>query len=160
KVLAWIEAQRRGPMAGRDAYVHDATFETTMVGFQGPESERLLQEVVDVPLAHLRYYAVTHGNASGHPSLLARTGYTGEDGFELIVSSEVGTAVWDALLQPRGGVEPVAAGLGARDTLRLEAGMPLYGHEIDESTNPFEAGLGRVVKLAKGEFAGRPMLAE
>jgi len=158
KILAWIEEQQAGPLAALNAYIDDATFETAMIGFQGPQSERLLQEVVDVPLEHLRYYAVVHGNAAGHPALIARTGYTGEDGFELIVSAEAGPAIWDTLLEPRGGIQPMAAGLGARDTLRLEAGMPLYGHEIDENANPYEAGLGRVVKLAKGDFAGSEAL--
>jgi aminomethyltransferase len=92
--------------------------------------------------------------------LIARTGYTGEDGFEVIVSAEDGPGVWDTLLAERGGVQPMACGLGARDTLRLEAGMPLYGHEIDETTNPYEAGLGRVVKLAKGDLAAGTALAE
>src|SRR4051812_38512283 len=160
KILAWIAEQQAGPLAGADATIHDATFETAMIGFQGPESERLLQELVDVPLAGLRYYAAVSGTAAGHPALIARTGYTGEDGFELIVSAEDGPLIWDTLLEERGGVQPVAAGLGARDTLRLEAGMPLYGHEIDEGTNPFEAGLGRVVKLAKGDLAGGKALAE
>jgi aminomethyltransferase len=158
KILDWIDRQRHGPLDGLDATVHDATFETTMIGFQGPESERLLQQLVDVPLGELRYYASVSGTVAGRPGLIARTGYTGEDGFELIVSAADGPATWDTLLEERGAVTPIACGLGARDTLRLEAGMPLYGHEIDESTNPFEAGLGRVVKLAKGDLAGRAAL--
>lgn len=159
KILAWIDEQCNGPLAGLDATIHDATFETAMIGFQGPESERLLQELVDVPLGTLRYYASAKGTVVGVPALIARTGYTGEDGFEVIVSAEAGPDVWDTLLEPRGGVTPVAAALGARDTLRLEAGMPLYGHEIDEQANPYEAGLDRVVKLDKGEFAGSKALA-
>jgi aminomethyltransferase len=160
KILDWIEQQREGALVDLDATVYDATLESAMIGFQGPESERLLQELVDVPLTTLRYYASLQGTVAGYQALIARTGYTGEDGFELIVSAEVGPALWDTLLEPRAGVQPVAAGLGARDTLRLEAGMPLYGHEIDEDANPFEAGLGRVVKLAKGEFGGSAALAE
>src|SRR5215218_2124509 len=159
KILAWIAEQQAGPLVGTDATIHDATFETAMIGFQGPESERLLQALVDVPLATLRYYAALSGTVAGRPALIARTGYTGEDGFELIVSAADGPPTWDTLLEPRGGVEPVAAGLGARDTLRLEAGMALYGHEIDEDCNPFEAGLGRVVKLAKGDLAAGTALA-
>jgi aminomethyltransferase len=160
KILDWIAQQQAGRLAGADATVHDATFETAMIGFQGPESERLLQELVDVDLSTMRYYATLSGTVGGKPALIARTGYTGEDGFEAIVSADDGPATWDTLLEPRGGIEPIAAGLGARDTLRLEAGMPLYGHEIDESCNPFEAGLGRVVKLAKGDLAGGKALAE
>ncbi|MFN8634629.1 MAG: glycine cleavage system aminomethyltransferase GcvT [Chloroflexota bacterium] len=160
KILGWIGEQLQGPLAGAAVTVHDATFESAMIGFQGPESERLLQELVNVDLSTLRYYAALAGTVAGHPGLIARTGYTGEDGFEVIVSAADGPAVWDTLLQERDGVQPVACGLGARDTLRLEAGMPLYGHEIDETTNPYEAGLGRVVKLAKGELAAGKALAE
>jgi aminomethyltransferase len=160
KILGWIDEQLKGPLAGLSVAVHDATFETAMIGFQGPESERLLQQIVNLPLDTLRYYASVSGTVAGRPSLIARTGYTGEDGFELIVSAEDGPAIWDALLEERGGVQPVAAALGARDTLRLEAGMPLYGHEIDEDTNPFEAGLGRVVKFGKGDFAGSTALSD
>jgi aminomethyltransferase len=159
KILGWIAAQQAGPLNGADAIVRDATSETAMIGFQGPKSERLLQELVDVDLSTLRYYAAVSGTVAGTPALIARTGYTGEDGFEVIVSAEAGPGVWDTLLQPRGGIEPIAAGLGARDTLRLEAGMPLYGHEIDEDCNPFEAGLGRVVKLAKGDLAAGKALS-
>jgi aminomethyltransferase len=159
KILSWIEEnQKRGPLAGLDASIHDVTAETAMIGFQGPESERLLQELVNVDLSTLRYYAVLDGTVGGKPGLIARTGYTGEDGFEVIVSAADGPSTWDTLLAERGGVTPMACGLGARDTLRLEAGMPLYGHEIDETTNPFEAGLGRVVKLAKGDLSGKAAL--
>ena len=160
KILAWIDEQRQGPLAGLDVTVDDQTFETAMIGFQGPESENLLQGLVSVDLATLRYYAALDGTVYRKNALIARTGYTGEDGFEMIVAAEDGPEVWDLLLEERHGVQPVAAALGARDTLRLEAGMPLYGHEIDEDANPFEAGLGRVVKLAKGEFAGSKALSE
>jgi aminomethyltransferase len=160
KVLAWIDEQRQGSLAGLDVGVDDQTFETVMIGFQGPESERLLQGLVSGDLSTLRYYATLKSTVYRKNALIARTGYTGEDGFELIVSAEDGPEIWDLLLEERHGVQPVAAALGARDTLRLEAGMPLYGHEIDENANPFEAGLGRVVKLAKGEFAGSKALAE
>src|SRR5262245_20365730 len=159
KILAWIAEQQAGPLVGADATVHDATFETAMIGFQGPESERLLQTLVGGPLDTLRYYAAQDSTVYRKNALVARTGYTGEDGFELIVSAHDGPEVWDVLLEERLGVQPVAAGLGARDTLRLEAGMPLYGHEIDEECNPYEAGLGRVVKLAKGDFGGSKALS-
>ena len=158
KILAWIDAQRAGPLSGLDVAVHDATFETAMIGFQGPESERLLQGLVSGDLATLRYYASVKSTVARRDALVARTGYTGEDGFELIVDARFGPEVWEILLEERQGVQPVPAALGARDTLRLEAGMPLYGHEIDEDANPFEAGLGRVVKLDKDEFAGSKAL--
>ena len=131
-----------------------------MIGFQGPESERLLQEIVTVDLETLRYYASVRRHGRPEDALIARTGYTGEDGFEVIVSAEDGPAIWDTLLEERGGVQPIAAALGARDTLRLEAGMPLYGHEIDEDANPFEAGLGPGRQAGKGEFAGRAALGD
>jgi len=159
KLLAWIDELRSGPLAGIDADLHDETLETAMIGFQGPQSAGLLQEIVNVPLDDLRYYAAMAGTFAGRDALIARTGYTGEDGFEVIVSAADGPGVWDTMLEERSGVQPVACGLGARDTLRLEAGMALYGHEIDETTNPYEAGLGRVVRPAKGEFAGKAALA-
>jgi aminomethyltransferase len=160
KILAWIGEQRKGALAGLDATVDDQTFETAMIGFQGPESERLLQGLVSGDLSTLRYYASVKSTVARRDALVARTGYTGEDGFEVIVDAQYGPETWDLLLEERHGVQPVAAALGARDTLRLEAGMPLYGHEIDEDANPFEAGLGRVVKLNKGAFGGSTALAE
>ncbi|MCC6177813.1 MAG: glycine cleavage system aminomethyltransferase GcvT [Chloroflexi bacterium] len=160
KLLEWIEERRQGPLAGLDATVEDATFATVMIGFQGPASAALLQLLADVSLDDLRYYAAIQGTVAGRSGLIARTGYTGEDGFEVIVSRTDGEATWDTLLEARAGVTPMACGLGARDTLRLEAGMPLYGHEIDESHNPYEARLGRVVKLDKGPFAGRDALRQ
>ena len=97
---------------------------------------------------------------AGVPALVARTGYTGEDGFEVFVDAAAGTTIWDALLDAGRGAGVAPVGLGARDTLRLEAGMPLYGNELGPDTTPFEAGLGRVVKLAKeGGFVGRDALA-
>jgi aminomethyltransferase len=96
---------------------------------------------------------------AGEPTLIARTGYTGEDGFELFVAADAAGRVWDALLAAGDTATPRPVGLGARDTLRLEAGMPLYGNELDRTTNPFEAGLGRLVKLEKaGDFVGREAL--
>src|SRR5439155_8869624 len=92
----------------------------------------------------------------GRDALVARTGYTGEDGFEILLEAAGATELWQRLTEGEGAIRP--CGLGARDTLRLEAGMPLYGHELDESVTPFQAGLGRVVKLAKGDFIGRGAL--
>ncbi len=107
----------------------------------------------------MRYYAIAPGTTAGIPCWLARTGYTGEDGFELFVAWADGPALWDALRAAGSPAGLVPVGLGARDTLRLEAGMPLYGNELDRSTNPFEAGLGRVVRLDKvADFVGRTAL--
>jgi aminomethyltransferase len=160
KILAWIEEFQHSRDAITGATVHDATVGTVMIGYQGPEAERTLQPLIEAPLADLRYYAGVRTRAAGIDALVARTGYTGEDGFELIVAAESGPSLWNRLLESREDVAPTACGLGARDTLRLEAGMALYGHEIDESTNPFEAGLERVVKLEKGWFVGRTALQQ
>jgi aminomethyltransferase len=129
-----------------------------MIGLQGPLAEALLQPLTGLELAALRYYAAVSGPVAGPTALVARTGYTGEDGFELIVPAADGPLLWQALAAQQTPAQPRLCGLGARDTLRLEAGMPLYGHELDEGTNPYEAGLGRVVKLEKGPFVGREAL--
>jgi aminomethyltransferase len=129
------------------------------VAIQGPLARGALAPHTDVDLAALRYYAIAEGQVAGIPALVARTGYTGEDGFEVFVDWERTGEVWDVLLEAVRGVGGVPVGLGARDTLRLEAGMPLYGNELDLETNPYDAGLGRVVKLGKpGPFIGRVAL--
>jgi len=148
-------------IAAFDATLTDRSLETALVAVQGPLAAAILQPLVDVLLDALRSYSIAEGTIAGVPGLIARTGYTGEDGFELFVDPGDAGPVWDALLagSSDAGLQP--AGLGARDTLRLEAGMPLYGNELDRSTNPYEAGLGRVVKLGKpGDFVGRAALAE
>jgi aminomethyltransferase len=146
-------------LAGHRAVLDDRSLATGLVAIQGPAAAGILAPLTDVDLASLRYYAAVEGHVTDIPALIARTGYTGEDGFELFVDGDRAPAVWRNLLEAgRGaGIEP--AGLGARDTLRLEAGMPLYGNELDLTTNPYEAGLGRVVKLDKDlDFVGRPAL--
>jgi len=145
---------------GWSAVLDDRSLTTSLVAIQGPGAAGVLAPLTDVDLAGLRYYAIAEGTVAGVPALVARTGYTGEDGFEVFVEWERGVEIWDALAAAgrEAGVAP--CGLGARDTLRLEAGMPLYGNELDRDTNPFEAGLGRVVKLDKpGGFVGREALA-
>jgi glycine cleavage system T protein (aminomethyltransferase) len=146
-------------LAGWKAVLDDRSLATSLVAIQGPLAASILAPLTNVDLASLKYYAIAEGDVAGLPALVARTGYTGEDGFEIFVDWERGPDIWAALADAGGpaGVTPV--GLGARDTLRLEAGMPLYGNELDRETNPFEAGLGRVVKLEKpGEFVGRGAL--
>jgi aminomethyltransferase len=144
-----------------DATLFDRSDETALVAVQGPRAVAILRPLVDVDLDALRYYASVEGSVAGIPALIARTGYTGEDGFELFVEAGAAGRVWDAVLAAGEGQGLIPAGLGARDTLRLEAGMPLYGNELDRSTNPYEAGLGRVVKLERaGDFVGREALAE
>jgi aminomethyltransferase len=141
------------------AVVDDRSQTTSLVAIQGPRSADILAPLTDVDLASLRYYAIAQGSVAGVPALVARTGYTGEDGFELFVDWAAGPAVWTAVMDAGRGAGLVPIGLGARDTLRLEAGMPLYGNELNRATNPYEAGQGRIVKLDKtGDFVGRAAL--
>ncbi len=146
-------------LAGFKAVLDDRSLAMALCAVQGPRSVDIVGPLTDVDLGALRYYAIGEGHVAGIPALVARTGYTGEDGFEIFVDNARALELWDALTaagEPH-GLAPV--GLGARDTLRLEAGMPLYGNDLDRSTNPYEAGLGRVVKLDKpGDFVGRAAL--
>ncbi|MGH7581954.1 MAG: glycine cleavage system aminomethyltransferase GcvT [Gemmatimonadales bacterium] len=142
-----------------DAAFDDASMRTSLVAVQGPRAAAILQPFVDRDLTGLKYYAGIDVTACGVGAFVARTGYTGEDGFELFVAWDDAIPVWDALLDAGRDRGLVPVGLGARDTLRLEAGMPLYGQELDRETTPFEAGLGRVVKFDKpSDFVGRAAL--
>ncbi len=146
-------------LTGFAAVLDDQSLATGLVAVQGPRSVDILQPHTDVDLASIRYYGIAEGAVAGIPASIARTGYTGEDGFELFVDVRRAGEAWDLLLDAGRDAGIVPVGLGARDTLRLEAGMPLYGNELDRRTNPFEAGLGRVVKLDKaGDFTGRAAL--
>ncbi|MGH2467736.1 MAG: glycine cleavage T C-terminal barrel domain-containing protein, partial [Candidatus Limnocylindrales bacterium] len=148
--------QRLAPFA---AQLDDASLRTALVAIQGPRAASILAPLTDVDLSALRYYAIAEGTVAGLPAHVARTGYTGEDGFELFVDWSAAPQVWDALLTAGGGDGLIPVGLGARDTLRLEAGMPLYGNELSLDTDPYAAGLGRVVKLDKeAPFVGRAAL--
>jgi aminomethyltransferase len=147
-------------LAGHRAVLDDRSLATALLALQGPLAAGILQPRADLDVAAIRYYGVAEGNVAGMPAIVARTGYTGEDGFEIFVDAGAGPALWDALLEAGREVGLVPIGLGARDTLRLEAGMPLYGNELDLSTTPYEAGLGRLVRLEKeGGFVGRDALA-
>jgi aminomethyltransferase len=155
-VVAHLEA-----LLGRGdfgASVEDRSDRIALVAPQGPEAAALLGELTDLDLSAIGNYRARSGSMAGIDALVARTGYTGEDGFELFVDARRAPDVWDAVLEAgeRLGARP--CGLGARDTLRLEAGMPLYGNELSRETNPYEVNLGRVVKLDKGEFVGRSAL--
>jgi aminomethyltransferase len=137
----------------------DHSLATGLVAVQGPRSVDVLGPLTDVDLAALRYYGIAEGAVAGIPARVARTGYTGEDGFEVFVDTGMTGALWDALLERVREAEGVPVGLGARDTLRLEAGMPLYGNELDRTTTPYDANLGRVVKLEKpADFVGKAAL--
>ncbi|MFF4523603.1 glycine cleavage system aminomethyltransferase GcvT [Streptomyces bluensis] len=146
--------------AGFDAEVRDDRDAYALIAVQGPESPGILASLTDADLEGLKYYAGLPGTVAGVPALIARTGYTGEDGFELFVKPEHAVELWQALTKAGEGAGLVPCGLSCRDTLRLEAGMPLYGHELSTSLTPFDAGLGRVVKFEKeGDFVGREALA-
>jgi aminomethyltransferase len=142
-----------------DAKLEDRSDATGLVAPQGPRAAEILAGLTDLDLDAIGNYRAARGSVAGVPCLVARTGYTGEDGFELFVDARRTRQVWDALLAAGEPLGMRPCGLGARDTLRLEAGMPLYGNELDLHTNPYEANLGRVVKLDKGEFVGREALA-
>jgi aminomethyltransferase len=141
------------------AVLDDRSLAMALCAVQGPRSVEILQPITDVDLAAMRYYSIAEGTVAGIPSLVARTGYTGEDGFEVFAENARAGDLWDALTAAGDSHGMAPIGLGARDTLRLEAGMPLYGNELDLDTNPFEAGQGRIVKLDKpGDFVGRTAL--
>jgi aminomethyltransferase len=136
--------------------VADRSDEFALLAIQGPTATSILQKLTDADLSALPYYSIGTGTVSGVSSYLCRTGYTGEDGFEILFPANKATEVFNALIQA--GATP--CGLASRDTLRLEAGMPLYGHELNLDINPYQAGLGRVVKLDRDEdFVGKSALA-
>ena len=146
KDLAWIESQ-----IGPGVELTDNTAATAMIAVQGPKAPGAVATLAGDPtLLSLRRFQYAQGSIGGASATFCRTGYTGEDGFELIVPAGEADAVWNALRN----VGAVPCGLGARDALRIEAGYPLYGHEIDDGTNPVEAGLMWVVRLEKGAFVG------
>lgn len=146
-------------LRGSRSVLDDQSLATGLVAIQGPRSVEALGTLADVDLEGLRYYAIADGKVAGIDAHVARTGYTGEDGFEVYVETAQTRELWDATLEAVRGVGGGPVGLGARDTLRLEAGMPLYGNELDLTTTPFDAGLGRVVKLDKPtDFVGRAAL--
>jgi aminomethyltransferase len=131
-----------------------------LIAIQGPKSVEMLGGHTDVDVASLKYYFCAEGNVYGKRAVIARTGYTGEDGFELFVDGADAADIWNALLRDNGTAGLIPAGLGARDVLRLEAGMPLYGHELTEEITPLQAGLQWAVKLNKPSFVGKSALEE
>ena len=154
KDFQWI-ADRSG---GSGAAVVDESDRFALIALQGPRALEILAPLAGPEPAGLHYYGFLEGEVAGRPAIVSRTGYTGEDGFELYLDPEDAPIVWRRLFETGASAGLKPAGLGARDTLRLEAAMALYGHEIDEKTTPFEAGLGWVVKLDKGDFVGRNAL--
>jgi glycine cleavage system T protein (aminomethyltransferase) len=151
KDLDWMRSH-----APADVTIEDRTFELALVAFQGPQAERLL------PSSHglhdLPYFGFRDGDVAGVRAVISRTGYTGEDGFEIMVENERIGQVWDAILENGAAHGVLPAGLGARDAARLEAALRLWGNDMDETVNAYEAGLGWTVKLDKGDFVGREAL--
>jgi aminomethyltransferase len=157
KDFTWV----RDNCSGFECRVDNLSDDFTQIAVQGPKAHTLLQKLTDAPLGELKNYWFTHGTLCGLKNvLIARTGYTGEDGFEIYVPSDPGTSamVWNEVLESGRDFGVIPCGLGARNTLRLEAKLPLYGHEISDTINVWEAGLERFCKLEKGNFIGHQAL--
>jgi len=150
----------RARAQGFDAEVSDNRDDYALIAIQGPRAAAIMAGLTDAELDQIRYYAAGQVTVAGVSALLARTGYTGEDGFEIFCAAEDATAVWTRALAAGTGYGLIPTGLACRDTLRLEAGMPLYGHELSREVTPYAANLGRVVALKKPEFVGRHALAD
>jgi aminomethyltransferase len=155
----WITSHKRNESAA----VKNFSSDYCQLALQGPDALGILQRLTDLPLAEIKYYHFTEGHVDGVTSIVSRTGYTGEDGFEVYAAADKAEQIWNKILDAGNfgsdtGVLP--CGLAARNTLRLEAGMALYGHEIDETTTLLEANLGWICKMNKGEFIGRETLAK
>ncbi len=155
KILNWIR-----PRLAEWPQVRftDETLESTMIAIQGPQAIGLADALCDFPISSLGYYTGKSGRFAGHVAMVSRTGYTGEDGCEIIARSDAATFIWEQLMKAGAEQQIRPAGLGARDTLRLEAAMPLYGHELNESINPYQAGLNFAVHLKDRQFVGREAL--
>lgn len=153
-----VDQLKRHKPGGGKTQLLDWTMATTMIAVQGPRAISILPRLCDTPLGRLGYYRAISANVLSAKCLVSRTGYTGEDGFEISFAEEMAVQIWEGLLDAGRAEGIVPCGLGARDTLRFEAAMPLYGHEMDETVNPYEVGLGWAVKLDKGDFVGRDAL--
>ena len=154
-------AQWQFEAPNKDLHIANASDQYTQIAIQGPKAASILQKITKSDLTPIKTYWFTEGTVcDGIPAILARTGYTGEDGFEVYVPWGDGPKVWRALMDAGSAEGIKAVGLGARDTLRLEMKYPLYGNELTDETNPLEAGLGWVVKLDKTDFIGKDALVE
>ena len=166
KIVKWIKAHLTEEIAtapGKEVIFNDMSSVWAMIAVQGPNSLELLQPLVDVDLKSMRYYRGSqcrflHPCAQRQGGIVSRTGYTGEDGFEITLGAGIASDFWDVLVEMGKPLGVIPTGLGCRDTLRLEAGMPLYGHELSESINPIEAGLGSACYLDGYDFPGRDAL--
>jgi aminomethyltransferase len=155
KDLQWIVNHNEG----FDAEVQDTSAQYTQLALQGPRALEILQPLISVDLQAIKYYWFVQDTVDGVPAIIARTGYTGEDGFELYFAPAAAEQVWNTLLHTGRPLGLQPCGLAARNTLRLEAKMALYGNDIDDTTTVYEADLGWIVKLNKGDFIGREALA-
>ncbi|MBO8136662.1 MAG: glycine cleavage system aminomethyltransferase GcvT [Desulfotomaculum sp.] len=155
KDLNWLKDHLSGKVN-----VADKSEDYALLALQGPLAQQVLQKITSLDLKAIKYYHFTMGVVAGIPCLVSRTGYTGEDGFELYCHPEEAEKLWQAVLTTGKEDGVVPAGLGARDTLRFEACLPLYGNELSEEINPLMAGLGWTVKFNKGDFIGKEALAE
>jgi glycine cleavage system T protein (aminomethyltransferase) len=154
----WIKSNH----SGESVELKNVSAEYCQLALQGPDAQSILQTLTDVPLSDIKYYHFTHGNVDGVGSIVSRTGYTGEDGFEVYAPADRAEQLWNKILEAGKTDTPTGVlpcGLAARNTLRLEAGMALYGNDIDETTTLLEANLGWICKLDKGDFVGREPLA-
>lgn len=157
KDFAWMQQVHAESGLG-GAHLSNRSDEFAQLALQGPRAEAILGQLSGVPLSAIRYYHFGAGKIDGVPALISRTGYTGEDGFELYVPAAAAVRLWLQLLEVGRDDGLVPVGLGARDTLRLEKGYALYGHELSPAITPLEAGLGWIVKPGKGDFVGRDAL--
>lgn len=155
KDFAWLEKNKLSGMT-----LENRSDALSLIAVQGPNAEKTLKKLTDIDLGSIKYYHFAHGKVNGVDMMVSRTGYTGEPGFELCVENEHAANLWNALMEAGKEFNVKPIGLGARDTLRLEMGYSLYGHEIDETTNPIEAGLGWITKIDKGEFNGKQTCVE
>ena len=155
----WIKSHHNG----ESVELRNASAEYCQLALQGPDAETILQPLTELPLSEIKYYHFHHGTVDGVSGIVSRTGYTGEDGFEVYAPADRAEQLWNKMLDAGNMGAPTGVlpcGLAARNTLRLEAGMALYGHEIDENTTLLEANLGWICKLDKGDFVGREALAQ
>jgi aminomethyltransferase len=157
KDVAWAK-ERGAKVAGASTAIEDESPAWAQLAIQGPLAQATLQPLVDEDLSKILYYRFVTAKVCGVPSIVSRTGYTGEDGFEVYTPPEGAVKIWDAVLESGRPMNVLPAGLGARDTLRLEARLALYGNDIDEEHTPWEAELGWIVKMKKGPFLGRDAL--
>ena len=155
KDLDWLNSHKVGQVS-----IEDVSDQTGLIAIQGPRSRNILQTLTDTNLSNIQFYHFKDGKVSGKDAIIARTGYTGELGFEIYASSDDIGEIWDAIMDAGADKGLSPAGLGCRDTLRMEMKFALYGNDIDETTNPLEAGLGWITRLGKDDFMGKKALLE